>query len=62
MTEETIKKLIESCEFSPEKIGIEILKSQGYFVEKYRYSGAVFVHEKDKQGKILYYDEGSDEE
>ena len=58
LTRKNLEKLCRNTEYSPEEIGIAILKTLGYKVEKYRLSGAVYVSSKDGK-KILYYDNGA---
>ena len=58
LTRKNLERLVKNCEYSPENIGIAILKSLGYKVEKYRLSGAVYISTKDGK-KILYYDSGA---
>lgn len=58
LTRKNLERLAKNCEYSPENIGIAILKSLCYKVEKYRLSGAVYISTKDGK-KILYYDDGA---
>lgn len=53
LTRKNLKKLAESCRFSPEKIGIAILKLLGYKVETFIIDPAVYVYDSD--GKLVYW-------
>lgn len=56
LTKKNLERLAKNCEYSPENIGIAILKSLGYNVKKYNLSGAVYISTKD--GKKILYDHG----
>lgn len=58
LTKKNIERLVKNCEYSPENIGIAILKSLGYNVKKYSLSGAVYISTKDGK-KILYHANGA---
>lgn len=48
------QELIEKFNYDPTRIGIEILKQQGYYVKTFNYSDSIYVYENDKQKKVLY--------
>ena len=56
ITRKNLEKLFQNCKYNPERIGIALLRMEGYKVSTYIYSSAVYV-EKDKrngESKILY--------
>lgn len=57
ISKNNLKRLCKNCECNPEKIGIAILRSIGYKVDRYNLSGAVYVY--DKNGKTIYWDNGA---
>lgn len=58
LTRKNLERLVKNCEYSPENIGVAVLKTLGYKVEKYWLSGAVYISTKDGK-KILYRDNGA---
>lgn len=54
-----IDKMIEESDFSPIGLGIKILESHGYKVDKFGgYHGtmpSIYVYDKDDPKKLLYY-------
>ena len=56
ITRKNIERLFQNCKYNPERIGIALLRMEGYKVSTYIYSGAVYVKKDKKNGesKILY--------
>lgn len=53
MNKKELEKIFADCQYSPEKIGVELLKLCRYFVKEFRYSNrppAVYT----SKGKKLY--------
>lgn len=57
ITRKNLERLFKNCEYNPEKIGISLLRMEGYKVSTYLYSGAVYVEKNKKNGesKMLYW-------
>lgn len=58
ITRKNLERLFKNCEYNPEKIGIALLKMEGYKVTTHFYSDSVYVeHPKStiENPKILYY-------
>lgn len=48
------KELIKRMQYDPLKIGIEILKQNGYYVEEMKYSDSVYVYKDDKRQDCIF--------
>ena len=59
ITTKNLERLCENCEYSPEDIGLAILRALGYDTKKWCLSGAVAVTSKDGK-KLLHYTRGAD--
>jgi len=57
ITRKNLERLAKNTDYDPQEIGIAILRTLGYKVEKYLLSGAVAVH---KNGKLLFWYRGVD--
>jgi hypothetical protein len=57
ITRKNLERLAKNTDYDPEEIGIAILRTLGYKVEKYRLSGAVAVY---KNGKLVFWYRGVD--
>lgn len=57
ITRKNLERLFKNCKYNPERIGITLLRMEGYKVSTYIYSGAVYVEKNKKNGesKILYW-------
>ena len=55
MTNEELEKLFQECGYSPEKIGVELLRRAGYYVFVPMYSNEQpTVKTQEFNGKVLY--------
>ena len=56
ITRKNLEKLFQNCKYNPERIGIALLRMEGYKVSTYIYSSAVYVEKDERNGesKILY--------
>ena len=57
ITRKNLEKLFQNCKYNPERIGVALLKMNGYKVSTYVYSSAVYVeHPKSTflKPKYLY--------
>ena len=56
ITRKNLEKLFQNCKYNPERIGIALLRMEGYKVSTYIYSNAVYVEKDERNGesKILY--------
>lgn len=57
ITRKNLERLAKNTDYDPQEIGIAILRTLGYKVEKYLLSGAVSVH---KNGKLVFWYRGVD--
>lgn len=57
ITRKNLERLAKNTDYDPQEIGIAILRTLGYKVEKYLLSGAVAVQ---KNGKLLFWYRGVD--
>ncbi len=64
ITTKNLERLAKNCGYSPEEMGMAILKMLGYKVKRFDMCGSVYVHSKESNdnfsinNKLLYYYEG----
>lgn len=57
ITRKNLERLAKNTDYDPQEIGIAILRTLGYKVEKFLLSGAVAVY---KNGKLVFWYRGVD--
>lgn len=58
ITKNNLEKLVKQKEYDPEEIGIAILRTLGYKVEKYFLDGSIAVNSKDGKKLLKFFDSG----
>ena len=48
ITRKNLERLFKNCKYNPERIGIALLRMEGYEVSTYFYSNTVYVKKDEK--------------
>ena len=54
-----IELIIKLCKYDPEKIGIAILREQGFFVKQHALSGNISVYSSENGKLLCFVDTGA---